>query len=76
MKQLLFVLSLLLLGGLFGAELSFQYQSRLLEEAENYRVYYVTYDSPEAPFWPEAKQVKAFYYEPQNVPPEGAPAVL
>ena len=76
MKQLLFAVFFILLGCISGAELSFDYQSRLLEEAENYRVYYVTYDSPEAPFWPEAKQVKAFYYEPKTLPPEGAPAVL
>ncbi|MBR6471515.1 MAG: dienelactone hydrolase family protein, partial [Victivallales bacterium] len=76
MKQLLFAVFLILLGCISGAELSFEFQSRLLEEAENYRVYYVTYDSPEAPFWPEARQVKAFYYEPKTLPPEGAPAVL
>ncbi|MBR4125673.1 MAG: hypothetical protein IKR13_05675, partial [Victivallales bacterium] len=64
------------LGGLFASELPFDYQSTPLEETPNYRVYHVTYDSPEAPFWEEAKQVKAFYFEPKNLPEGGAPAVL
>ncbi len=61
---------------IIAAELDFQYQSSLLEETANYCVYKVTYDSPKAPFWEEARQVKAFYYEPKKLPKEGAPAVL
>ena len=65
-----------LLGVLFAAEVPFDFQSTLLEENANYRVYHVTYDSPEPPFWPEARQVKAFYFEPKDLPEGGAPAVL
>ena len=61
---------------LFSGELSFDYQSTLLEETSNYRVFHVTYDSPDAPFWEEAKQVKAFYFEPKDLPESGAPGVL
>ncbi len=64
------------LGCIVAAELDFQYQSSLLEETANYRVFRVTYDSPKAPFWEEARQVKAFYYEPKELPKEGAPTVL
>ena len=70
------VLLAVFLGSLFASELPFDYQSTLLEETPNYRVYHVTYDSPEAPFWEEAKQVKAFYFEPKNLPEGGVPAVL
>ncbi len=76
MKKILLLLALFV--GLLAAanEIAFEYQSTLLEETVNYRVFHVTYDSPEAPFWEEARQVKAFYYEPKMLPPEGAHAVL
>ena len=76
MKSLCYMLWFVCLCSIFAAELDFQYQSSLLEETPNYRVFLVTYDSPEAPFWKEAQQVKAFYYEPKALPKEGAPAVL
>ena len=76
MKKLLSLLTVLLLGILTAGEVPFEYQSKLLEESANYRVFHITYDSPEAPFWEQARQVKAFYYEPKELPPEGAPAVL
>ena len=76
MKSLCCILWFVCLACIFAAEPDFQYQSSLLEETANYRVFQVTYDSPEPPFWKEARQVKAFYYEPKTLPPEGAPAVL
>jgi len=76
MKSLCYIIWYICLGYVFAAELDFQYKSTLLEETANYRVFQVTYDSPEAPFWKEARQVKAFYYEPKALPKEGAPAVL
>lgn len=75
MKNFLLVFAVLV-QTILAAGLNFEFQSTLLEEKPNYRVFHVTYDSPEAPFWKEAKQVKAFYYEPKSVPQEGAPAVL
>ncbi|MBR4675407.1 MAG: hypothetical protein IKP00_13150 [Victivallales bacterium] len=76
MKSFCYILWFVCLGCIFAAELDFQYQSTILEEAANYRVFQITYDSPEAPFWKEARQVKAFYFEPKVLPKEGAPAVL
>lgn len=61
MKSLCYMLWFVCLCSIFAAELDFQYQSSLLEETPNYRVFLVTYDSPEAPFWKEAQQVKAIY---------------
>ncbi len=75
MKKILLLLALFV-GLLAANETAFEYQSKLLEETANYRVFHVTYDSPEAPFWEQARQVKAFYYEPKMLPPEGAHAVL
>ena len=65
MKSFCYILWFVCLGCIFAAELDFQYQSTILEEAANYRVFQITYDSPEAPFWKEARQVKAFYFEPK-----------
>ena len=76
MRPYFIVFPAVIFGVLFASELPFDYQSTLLEETPNYRVYHVTYDSPEAPFWKEAKQVKAFYFEPKNLPEGGVPAVL
>ncbi|MBQ7178167.1 MAG: dienelactone hydrolase family protein, partial [Victivallales bacterium] len=61
---------------LLAEKLPFDFQSTLIEETENHRTFHVTFPSPEAPFWEQAKQVKAFYYEPKPLPPDAAPAVL
>ena len=76
MKRQYLVILFLILGTLLMADLPFSYQSTLIEETPRYRLYHVTYDSPDAPFWEEARQVKAFYYEPTALPSNGAPAVL
>ena len=76
MKKILLLLLVLLLSAFAAEEAAPEYLSTLLEETATYRVFHVAYDSPEAPFWEQARQVKAFYYEPKVLPPEGAPAVL
>ncbi len=75
MKYLLFLCTLVAFSVVAIGQ-GFNFNSELVEDCADYRVFHVTYDSPEAPSWEEAKLIKAFYYEPKALPQQGASAVL
>ena len=45
---------------------SFEFRSELLESAPDYRVYRWRFPSPRPPGWPEAAEVAAYYYCPND----------